>query len=46
MDDLTPEQRPFARKRAEFTNANELTNLEAAVKAVKPTILVGTSTQL
>ena len=45
MDDLTPEQRPFARKRTEFTNANELTNLEAAVKAVKPTILVGTSTQ-
>ena len=45
MDDLTPEQRPFARKRVEFTNANELTNLEAAVKAVRPTILVGTSTQ-
>ena len=45
MVDLTPEQRPFARKRTEFTNANELTNLEAAVKAVKPTILVGTSTQ-
>ena len=45
MDDLTPEQRPFARKRVEFTNANELANLEAAVKAVKPTILVGTSTQ-
>ena len=45
MDDLTPEQRQFARKRVEFTNANELTNLEAAVKAVKPTILVGTSTQ-
>ena len=45
MDDLTPEQKPFARKRDEFTNANELTNLEAAVKAVKPTILVGTSTQ-
>ncbi len=45
MDDLTPEQRPFARKRTEFSNANELTNLEAAVKAVKPTILVGTSTQ-
>ena len=45
MDDLTPEQRPFARKRTEFTNATELTNLEAAVKAVKPTILVGTSTQ-
>lgn len=45
MDDLTPEQRPFARKREEFSNANELTNLEEAVKAVKPTILVGTSTQ-
>ena len=45
MDDLTPEQKPFARERTEFTNANELTNLEAAVKAVKPTILVGTSTQ-
>ena len=41
---LTPEQTPFARKRSEFTNANELTTLEAAVKAVKPTILVGTST--
>ena len=45
MDDLTPEQKPFARKRDEFSNANELTTLEAAVKAVKPTILVGTSTQ-
>ena len=45
MDDLTPEQKPFARKRDEFSNANELTNLEVAVKAVKPTILVGTSTQ-
>ena len=45
MDDLTPEQKPFARKRDEFSNANELINLEAAVKAVKPTILVGTSTQ-
>ena len=45
MDDLTPEQKPFARKWTEFNNANELTNLEAAVKAVRPTILVGTSTQ-
>ena len=41
---LTPEQIPFARKRSEFTNANELTTLEATVKSVKPTILVGTST--
>lgn len=45
MDDLTPEQRPFARKRSEFRNADELTTLEAAVNAVHPTILVGTSTQ-
>ena len=45
MEDLTPEQKPFARKRSEFNNVNELTTLEAAVKAVKPTILVGTSTQ-
>ena len=40
----TPEQKPFARKRSEFPNADELTNLTAAVKAVHPTILVGTST--
>ena len=44
MEDLTPEQRPFARKHTEFPNSKELTNLTAAVKAVKPTILVGTST--
>ncbi|KRL05932.1 malolactic enzyme [Liquorilactobacillus oeni] len=44
MDDLTPEQKPFARKRSEFANAEKLTNLEAAVKAIHPTILVGTST--
>ncbi|GFZ27626.1 malolactic enzyme [Lactobacillus corticis] len=45
MDDLTPEQKPFARKRSEFSNADELTTLEAAVKAIHPTILVGTSTK-
>lgn len=45
MEDLTPEQRPFARKRSEFKNADELTTLAAAVKAIQPTILVGTSTQ-
>ena len=42
---LTPEQKPFARQRSEFDNPDELTNLLAAVKAVHPTILVGTSTQ-
>ena len=44
MDDLIPEQKPFARARSEFDNAGELNNLTAAVMAVKPTILVGTST--
>lgn len=42
---LTPAQREFARDRSEFANADELTTLEAAVKAVHPTVLVGTSTQ-
>ena len=41
---LTPEQIPFVRKRDEFENSDELITLEAAVKAIKPTILVGTST--
>ena len=45
MDDLTPEQRPFAKKRSDFTNADKLTDLLEVVKTVKPTILVGTSTQ-
>ena len=45
MDDLTPEQRLFARKRSEFAAEQDLTNLTAVVKAVRPTILVGTSTQ-
>jgi len=45
MDDLTPEQKPFAKKRADFSNADKLTDLLAVVKTVKPTILVGTSTQ-
>lgn len=42
---LTPEQKPFARKRSEFDNADELTDLLSVVKAVHPTIMVGTSTQ-
>ncbi|MGI5888711.1 MAG: malolactic enzyme [Oscillospiraceae bacterium] len=45
MADLTPEQKPFARKRSEFGNSSELTTLAAAVRAVHPTILVGTSTK-
>ncbi|MCH3458776.1 NAD-dependent malic enzyme [Enterococcus faecium] len=42
---LTPGQIPFVRKRSDFTNADELTNLEAVVKAIHPTIMIGTSTQ-
>lgn len=45
MDDLTPEQKPFAKKRADYSNADKLTDLLEVVKTVKPTILVGTSTQ-
>ena len=45
MDDLTPEQKPFAKKRTNFSNADKLTDLLEVVKTVKPTILVGTSTQ-
>ncbi|EFQ57938.1 malolactic enzyme [Streptococcus downei] len=44
MDDLTPAQKPFAKKRADFANADELTDLLQVIKTVKPTILVGTST--
>lgn len=42
---LTPEQKPFARKRSEFENPEELTDLISVVKAVHPTIMVGTSTK-
>ncbi|RSJ29054.1 putative NAD-dependent malic enzyme 2 [Streptococcus sp. BCA20] len=45
MDDLTPEQKQFAKKRSDYPNADQLTDLFEVVKTVKPTILVGTSTQ-
>ncbi|WP_288530009.1 malolactic enzyme [uncultured Secundilactobacillus sp.] len=41
---LTPEQRPFARRRSEFDQPDDLVDLLSVVKAVHPTILVGTST--
>lgn len=44
MPDLTPEQKPFARRRSEFAPGQDLSTLTAAVMAVHPTILVGTST--
>ena len=45
MEDLTPQQKPFAKKRADFPNADKLTDLAEVVRTVKATILVGTSTQ-
>ena len=45
MEDLTPEQRPFAKKRSDFENADQMADLLQVVKTVKATILVGTSTQ-
>lgn len=42
---LTPKQKPFTRQRTEFANANELTDLLSVVKAVHPTVMIGTSTQ-
>lgn len=44
MDDLTNEQKPFAKKRSDFVNPDKLTSLLEVVKTVKATILVGTST--
>ena len=45
MEDLTPQQKPFAKKRSDFPNADKLTDLAEVVRTVKATILVGTSTQ-
>lgn len=44
MEDLTPAQKPFAKKRADFANAGDMTDLDSVIKTVKATILVGTST--
>ena len=44
MDDLTNEQKPFAKKRSDYPNADKLTSLLEVIKTVQPTILVGTST--
>lgn len=42
---LTQAQKPFVRKRSEFENADELTDLEAIVKTIHPTVMIGTSKQ-
>ncbi|USI64575.1 NAD-dependent malic enzyme [Lactococcus petauri] len=44
MEDLTPAQKPFAKKREDFANAGDMTDLASVIKTVKATILVGTST--
>lgn len=44
MEDLTSAQKPFAKKREDFANCGDMTKLLDVIKAVKPTILVGTST--
>ncbi|MBD5855233.1 NAD-dependent malic enzyme [Lactococcus lactis] len=44
MEDLTPAQKPFAKKRADYKDAGDMTDLLNVVKTIKPTILVGTST--
>lgn len=44
MEDLTPAQKPFAKKRADYKDAGDMTDLLNVVETVKPTILVGTST--
>ena len=44
MEDLTPAQKPFAKKRSDFEGKGDMTNLLEVIKTVKPTILVGTST--
>ncbi|TYC47092.1 malolactic enzyme [Leuconostoc litchii] len=42
---LTAAQSPFTRSRKEFLNSEQLNNLEAVVKEIRPTVLIGTSTQ-
>jgi len=44
MEDLTPAQKPFTKKRSDFEGKGDMTNLLEVIKTVKPTILVGTST--
>lgn len=41
---LTPKQQAFVRSRDEFADAGELTDLPAIIKAVQPTVMIGTST--
>ena len=38
MDDLTPEQKPFAKKRSDFANADKLTDPVSYTHLTLPTI--------
>ena len=44
-DDLTEAQKPFVRQRSEFEDSSSLSTLYNAVKAIHPSVLIGTSTQ-
>nr|WP_218975859.1 malolactic enzyme [Marinobacter adhaerens] len=44
-EDLTEAQKAFTRSRKELVNSEQLDNLEAVVNEIRPTVLIGTSTQ-
>jgi malic enzyme, NAD binding domain protein len=44
-NDLTEAQKPFVRQRSEFEDSRSLSTLYNAVKAIHPSVLIGTSTQ-
>jgi hypothetical protein len=44
-NDLTEAQKPFVRQRSEFEDSSSLSTLYNAVKAIHPSVLIGTSTQ-
>ncbi|UVJ00920.1 malolactic enzyme [Staphylococcus aureus] len=45
MDDLTEAQQVFAKNRNEFSNTVNWKNLKEVIENIKPTVLIGTSTQ-
>ncbi|MFT8318194.1 MAG: malolactic enzyme [Sporolactobacillus sp.] len=44
-EELTDAQKVFVHERSEFEHSEQLTHLEAVVRAIHPTIMIGTSTQ-
>ena len=45
MDDLTEAQQVYAKNRNEFSNTVNWKNLNEVIENIKPTVLIGTSTQ-